>query len=312
VRRLSRVLGARLARARGERGAIAVALALFMPLVFGAAAITIDTTAVWSARQQVATGADAAVIAVAMDCARGNCGDIKATAEAAFWANDEAGKAADLGPGEGWISVNGHNVSATQKTPWLVKHYFAAALGYSTGSLSVQSYAQWAPAVKARTMVPLVISLCDWATKRGSLNSSTPTTIGLTTAPGAACSYNGATVPGGSALTAIDSGSTCRTTSTYNTAVSGLTGELPVGCTGSYLAGLVGRDVQIPVWDSTGTSSYHVFGYSAFHVTGYDPSTASPALSGYFTLSARQVNDTTPPATTAPDLGARSVFLTHS
>ena len=33
---------------------------------------------------------------------------------------------------------------------------------------------------------------------------------------------------------------------------------------------------------------------------------------GYFTLAARQVDDTTPPATTAPDLGARSVFLTSS
>ena len=33
-------------------------------------------------------------------------------------------------------------------------------------------------------------------------------------------------------------------------------------------------------------------------------------LSGYFTVSAHQSDDTTPPATTVPDLGARSVFLT--
>ena len=56
---------------------------------------------VWSARQQVLSGADSAVLAVATDCARGNCGDIKKTAEDAFWANDLAAKLSNLGAGEG-------------------------------------------------------------------------------------------------------------------------------------------------------------------------------------------------------------------
>ncbi len=106
-----------LARLREERGGVAVMLALLMPLLFGAAAIGIDSAAVWSARQQVLSGADAAVLAVATDCARGNCGNIKKTAEDAFWANDLAAKLSNLGAGEGWISTRVGVHGARQRHP---------------------------------------------------------------------------------------------------------------------------------------------------------------------------------------------------
>jgi Flp pilus assembly protein TadG len=172
-------LRSRLLRLRGphgERGAIAVAFALLMPLVFGAAALAIDSVAVWSDRQQVENGADAAALAVALDCANGNCGDIKATAEAAFWANDAAGKAADLGPGEGWVSVDGgaRKVSITQKTPWLVKHYFAAALGFSTGELSVQSFAAYAPTAKATAAAAAPMTTSTLPASGAYANMSSP------------------------------------------------------------------------------------------------------------------------------------------
>jgi hypothetical protein len=302
-------------RLSGERGAIAVATALFMPLLFGAAAIAVDTAAVWSARQLVETGADAAVLAVTMDCAGGDCGDIRTTAQDAFFANDRAGKVSDLGAGVATITVSGRDVSVVQTTPWVINHFFAAALGYDTGSLTVASYASWAPAAHARAAVPLALSWCTYRSLSGQLGSHTPTRIALTTALSGSCSgpANGATVSAGTALTTVDGGSPCQTTSDWKS-TTGQYGPagLPPGCTGTYLSGLVGSDVVLPVFDAVGGSgsarTFRVYGYGAFHVTGYDGS--SPALLGYFTYAAKQSDATTPPSTVAPDLGARSVFLT--
>jgi hypothetical protein len=306
----------RLARLREERGAIAVVMALLMPLLFGLAAVAVDTAAVWSARQQVETGADAAVIAVAMDCARGSCGDIKATAEAAFWANDEAAKLSDLGPGEGWIAVNGRNVSATQKKPWLVNHFFAGALGMETGSLSVQSFAAWAPAASGRADAPVGISWCLYQAEKSKAATRIPLTTAISTTTCAAPSGSG-TVAGGTALTVPDSGSKCTTASTWKASVPVSTQNLAgldPSCTDGRLAGLKGGDIVVPVWSSvsgpdTSAPTFQVHGYAAFRVTSYDAS--GPALNGYFTSAPRQIDATTPPVTTAPDLGARAVFLDH-
>ncbi|SFF13799.1 TadE/TadG family type IV pilus assembly protein [Blastococcus tunisiensis] len=314
MRRLSpgrpaRLSRGRLARLREERGGIAVMLALLMPLLFGAAALGIDMAAVWSARQQVQTGADAAVIAVAMDCARGDCGNIKQTAEDAFWANDEAAKLSNLGPGEGWIRVNGREVSATQKKAWLVNHFFAGALGEDTGELSVSSYAEWAPFTEARSELPFAISYCTYKSHAASLGSKNVVTLGSGTPGGSCYTPQGEHVNGvGINFTRPDSGE-CGTTTVWKSTYRFQNGSLPSECSQAYISSLVGRDVVIPVWDASHGQDFRVYGYAAFRVTGFS-TTGGGRLTGYFTYSARQVDDTTPPPRNAPDLGARAVFLT--
>jgi hypothetical protein len=304
----------RLARLREERGGIAIMLALLMPLLFGAAAIAVDSAAVWSARQQVLSGADAAVLAVATDCARGSCGDIKKTAEDAFWANDLAAKLSNLGAGEGWIKVDGRKISVTQKMPWKVNHFFAGALGHDTGQLSVSSYAQWAPLTKARSELPIAIGYCTYRSMASSLTSKTVVALGVGQTSGGNCTTpTGSSASSGIAFTESDGA--CRTSTvwkgTYTRDSPVLQGPLPDGCSDASFSAMVGRDVVIPVWDEQQAQNYRVYGYAAFHVTGWDGSGARK-LTGYFTYLARQVDDTTPPPTTAPDLGARAVFLTKN
>jgi Flp pilus assembly protein TadG len=310
-----------LSRLREERGGIAVMLALLMPVLFGAAAIALDTAAVWSARQQVENGADAAVLAVAMDCARGDCGDIKQTAIDAFFANNRAAKLSNLGSGEGYISVSGREVSVEQKRPWVVNHFFAAALGQGTGELSVQSYAEWAPATSGRADIPFAISWCTYLEEVGTNgpDAADTATLTLDTVSGAATCTGPSgteTVPNGAAMTQPDSNS-CRTSSTQGGTVTVIVTKYGTSvdprCTDARLAGLVGRDIWLPVWDTAtpttdASPTIRVHGYAAFRVTGY--STTTPSLTGHFTRAPRQTNATTPPATNAPDLGARSVYLT--
>jgi len=81
-------------RLDGERGATAVVFALVLVPVLGFAAIAVDVGALYAERARLQVGADAAAIAVAQDCSRGNCGDMQATAQALIAANDTEGTAA--------------------------------------------------------------------------------------------------------------------------------------------------------------------------------------------------------------------------
>lgn len=322
MRRLSELLRSsrlrrwtRLRTVDGERGGIAVTTALMIPLFLGAAGLAVDTAGVWAARQQVLNGADAAALAVTMDCARGTCGDIRATAESYFFANDDAAKLADLRDGTGVATVNGRHVQTT--STWLVQHFFASALGFPTAELSVVSTAAWLPTSAATSGVSLAVSYCTYraAIATSPVNSGAAITrLGLTTAVSGLCSGAGpATTPGGTAWTAPSAGMSCAASSVVGAQLAAPAGNTrPTGCSTPLLASLAGKTLILPVWDSiTGTTAsptgFHVYGYAAFKVTSVDTS-ATPGLNGYFVWAPRQVADTRPP-TTAPDLGARSVFL---
>ena len=68
------------ARLSGERGATAVLFALLLVPLLGFAAIAVDVGSLYAERARLQVAADAAAIAVAQDCSRGNCGDMLATA----------------------------------------------------------------------------------------------------------------------------------------------------------------------------------------------------------------------------------------
>jgi len=296
----------RLRGQHGERGGIAVATALLLPVFLGLAALAVDTAGVWAARQQVINGADAAALAVATDCAAGNCGDIKPTAESYFFANNEAAKLADLKAGSGWIYVDGRQTRATGT--WLIRHFFAGALGFPTGSLSVESTAAWAPVASSTSGVALAVSWCTF--RAGApVNGGPAVRIDLTAQPSGSCTGpTGGSTTGGAMWTTTSSGSVCGTTAAVQTAVSQYqpTASRPAGCTSGYLSGLVGRVVDVPVWGSVSGGSAQVYGWASLRVTAAD----ATSISGRFVNQPRQVGDATPPPTTAPDLGARAVFLT--
>jgi Flp pilus assembly protein TadG len=75
-------------RLTNERGAVAVIVALLMVVLLGFGALVIDTGAVFQERRELQNGADAAALAIAADCALGDCSDYDATA--AQYADDNA------------------------------------------------------------------------------------------------------------------------------------------------------------------------------------------------------------------------------
>ena len=85
-------------RLSGERGATATVFALLLVPMLGFAAIAVDIGALYAERARLQVAADAAAIAVAQDCSRGNCGDMLATARAMVAANDGDAVGGAAGP----------------------------------------------------------------------------------------------------------------------------------------------------------------------------------------------------------------------
>jgi Flp pilus assembly protein TadG len=328
------------ARLRDETGAVAVFVALSMTMMLGCAAIAVDVSSAYADRHQVQNGADAAALAVALDCARNSCGDITATATAAVQANTTAADAADATIGAPTVTTTGATVTVTARAT--SNHFFAGVVGRPSDVVTARSSASWIPTTRGRANFPLAISWCEYQGQiaRHPLGNTTTYRINATTQLGGSCNGPSGTTLSGYAVTQPDTATGCRTTSalgntlagyvdgygnsygswnggwygSWNGAGSGSGSGLPGACTTAYLGSLYGSDLLIPVWDQVSGSGsnlrFHVYGYAAFRFMGVDPYSYDPALIGYFTYAAQQSDATTASTSTAaPDLGARSVYL---
>jgi Flp pilus assembly protein TadG len=264
-------LTARLRRPDGERGATAVVFALLLVPMLGFAAIAVDIGALYAERARLQVGADAAAIAVAQDCSRGNCGDMLATAQALITANDTEGTAA-----RPVLSSDPLSVTVTGGTP--KEHWFAPIIGHDSTRVSATATVGWGSPSGGTAVLPLTFSWCSFKAQTGGGLPSTTTlqTVNLTKSAGVAdCTGpSGNVVPGGFGFLVTDSGS-CEVTSMIDQVVLSSTGNTPPsGCTAADFAEYVEQTVLLPIFDEFGGTGsggwYRVYGYAAFHVTGYD------------------------------------------
>jgi Flp pilus assembly protein TadG len=306
------------ARLADERGAIAVMVALLMVPMLGIGAIAVDVASLYSDRAQLRNASDAAAISVAVDCARNACGNTVTTATSALTANAGSADVADATLRTPTVAVSGRTITVT--TSASQAHWFAPVLGISSTTVSATSSAAWAPTTRGRAAFPLALSWCEYKEQLADypLTNTTSHRISSQTPTGGSCAGpSGQAIASGYAVMTSDASSLCRTTTTIGTTVAAYPGMfsygLPPSCTDQYLASLINTDVLFPVWDqSTGSGPdlrFRVYGYAAFHITGYDIGSANPAIFGWFTYAAQQSDATTTPTTSAPDLGARSVYL---
>jgi Flp pilus assembly protein TadG len=318
-----------------ERGAAAVMTALMLVPLVACGAIAVDVASYYSDRTQLQNAADAAAIAVASDCARGNCGGTTATATALLNANAGVADAFDATLRNPTVTVGTRRVDVTTSAD--AAHWFAPALGHSSSRVTATSRATWAPTSGGLAKFPLVISWCEYVGQmERDRNGNATIRVNATTdlgSPQTCTGPDGVTpVQVGYAVTNGDNNNnSCGTTSTIGGTVSQYTGmyttyyRLPVSCSNAYLASLVGTTVIVPIWDRVtgpvGAQQLRVYAYAAFYLEGYDyiNRTDDPALIGRFSRAALPSEIGTPGTVsrTAPDLttfdaryrGAYSVFL---
>jgi Flp pilus assembly protein TadG len=270
----------------GERGAIAVLVALLLVVLLGFAALAVDAGMLYSERAQVQNGSDAAALAVAQKCAA-NTSDPNCSTTSPI-ASDIANKNAN----DGLNNIKSINLDLTNRkvtvtagaqqaggAPNAVSLLFARVLGMNSTNVVTTSSVQWGSAVAGRTAFPLAYSICQ---VQGYIGGGLQLLQDHGSGANPSCNYgpSGATVAGGYGWIVQDAG-VCG--GTINLAVSE-GGSAPGNSTPTNCAATLqkwadtitaGRDVIVllPVFDAvTGTGSgavYHLVSFAAFKVAGW-------------------------------------------
>jgi Flp pilus assembly protein TadG len=268
MQRLTALFRGRLAE---ERGATAVIFALLLVPLLGFAAIAVDIGSLYADRAELQTSADAAAFGVAQDCARGNCGNMLATAQGLIVAN--LGEATASQP---VLSNAPLSVTVTGRTPQ--QHWFAPVIGHDSTAVSATATVGWGGPSRGTAVLPLTFSWCSFKAQTGGglPSGTTEQIIKLSKSDdlGSQCTGpSGNFVPGGFGFLTTDAGR-CSVTSAIGQLMHSSPGESPPnGCTAADFASFIGKTVLLPIFDlygGTGSGAwYRVYGYAAFKLTGY-------------------------------------------
>jgi Flp pilus assembly protein TadG len=319
MQRLTSRLGRRL---HDERGVSAVIFSLLLVPMIGFAAIAVDIGSLYAERARLQVAADAAALAVAQDCSRGNCGDMLATARGLVQAND--GEASTLQPVLSSVPLS---VTVSGSTP--KKHWFAPVIGYNSTAVSATATVGWGDPSNGTAVLPLTFSWCSFKAQTGGgvPSNTTLQTVKLSKSAGVpdCTGPSGNVVPGGFGFLVTDNG-TCEVTSALDQPMTSSPGNTPPsGCDAEDFAGYVGSTVLLPIFDEFGGTGsgawYRVYGYAAFKITGYDfggqfttdkkvcgGNGSDRCITGYFTRFV-DMNDAFDYSPDAPHLGASILRL---
>jgi len=309
-------------RVTDDRGAIAVIIAILIVPLLGLAAISLDIAATHAERQQLQTGADAAALAIAQDCARKNCGAPADTAQSLATLNSNSGTAVasvDPVPTEYSGRVTVRNSAVRQ-------HWFAPVLGMDSTELTTSATAGWGSPTGGTSALPMIFSLCDFNRYSVDGRPSGREQVIVTT-PAETCSGsadNSPTyLPGGFGWLETDVKKSCNATTRIGTRAESEPGNTAKHCD---LSTIRDRTILVPIFDDADPDEkggqgrgawYMVYGYAAFTVTGYHFSGQSwnppcggseRCISGYFTTVLQEDPDFDY-GPGGPDLGAAAVVL---
>lgn len=261
-------------RLEGERGAIAVMVALFSVVLFAFAALAVDFGAVQAERATLQNAADGAVLAIAQDCSLNSIIGCTST-----------------GPGLTLGALNGaESTSATLDTAQrtvtvtasrVVKHVFAPVLGINSTKVQASATAAWTTAtpgdqkVTSAMAYPFAVEACWY--NPAKLGSSYPITVATNTALSCqGVGINNADHPNAFASLDTPPG---NCTKTLFSIASPATGKGKNGT--SQCSSLTSQTVLVPLWTGTtgkGNKNYTLGGFEMFYLT----SLSSTSITGYF------------------------------
>ncbi len=287
----------RLKRLQDDRGAVAVWVAILMVPLMVVAALSIDIGGMHADRQRLQTGADAAALAIAQQCANGACGDTDATAQELADANEPLGGAVEaevveLDTAAGYVEVE----TSADRDFW-----FAPVIGQDTGSQARLGAASWGYPTGGGSL-PLTFSWCEILHFTGGSVIEDPSgaMVGIDIGEGASdvvlynktnkpdlnfhpcgsdevTNYPGGTAPSGGfgwLVEAAGVACTANETSAGGWFDSDTGNDHPDNCTAAQLTAMLGQTILIPIYDATNgetgsNADYHIFGYIAFKFEGF-------------------------------------------
>jgi Flp pilus assembly protein TadG len=281
---------------RDDRGATIVWVAAMMVALLGMGALVIDVGASYAERRQLQNGADAAVLAVAQDCAGGDCLDETTTANtyADSNAEDDAANVDEVcgsGPGlpacatppanapaDDWVMVrtSTHNPGNAANDDE-VDFVLAPVLGDQGATVQAKAVARWGGLGRATT-IPITFSVCEFKALGGTVDGSTfPTSTGYVYLHGEGPDHGCVPGPGNSGLNLpggfgwLDQSGPCEADIEVGGWVGSDTGNnVPGACDPTKWRN---ADMLIPLYDETrGSGSggeYHIVGFAGFTIRAY-------------------------------------------
>lgn len=293
---------------RGDRGAVLVWVGVSLVALLGMGAMVIDVGALYAERRELQNGADAAALAVAKDCAEGDCDGTGAYGDdeydtAEHFANQNAndgrsdvplvcgdhGDGAGLAPcpdppdvpeeASGWVLVDtSTRTEAGDEIEFVLAPVLDAADVGKT--VTARAVAAWGP-VGSATTIPLIFSTCEFEFVGGSLDPPEfpegETTIHFHDnqfdqegTEDCAGSPSGGDFPGGFGWLAEEGD--CEIDIDAGGWVADKPGNaVPNGCDPESWQD---AEVLLPLFDETNGLSgsngeYHVAGFVGFRITGY-------------------------------------------
>jgi Flp pilus assembly protein TadG len=243
-----------------EDGAVAVMTALLMVVLLGMSAIVVDIGMLYAERAQLQSGADAAALAIAQDCAAGHCGDYVATATrlANANANDDHSAAAPVIAGN---TVTVQTSTLTRDGGTAVRHWFAPILGIDSTRVAAVAKASWGSPSKA-TVFPFTAPKCKFD------QAPTDTEIWITSLSTCTGS-SGTTLPGAFGWLDEDGKKNCRASVDIDQIIIG---GAP-GKSGPQNCDIDGTTILLPVYDQKSGQgnnvTYGIYGFAAFRVTAH-------------------------------------------
>lgn len=270
----------------GERGGIAVIVAIAMVVMLAFAALAIDVAKLYSERAQLQNGSDAAALMMAQKCAKNDADtDCSSTSPtAADLANKNAVdglsniKSIALDKTNRTVTVTA-GAKETGSSPNQVSLFFAGVLGIRSTEVNASSSARWGSPVEGTIVFPLAFSICQVS---GMVGGGAQLLQNFSADANADCPLGpaGKTVPGGFGWTVQNTGQCGGLVNLDVNESGGATGnDGPSNCdtilNGWASALTAGKQVIIllPVYDDvTGTgagASYHLISFAAFSVQGW-------------------------------------------
>lgn len=272
---------------RRDRGAASVWVAVLMIPMLIVAALGVDVGAMHADEQRLQTGADAAALAIAQECAVRSCTTATAAATAQHMASANTpmadsviGRVDELRPG--WVEVS----TASQR-----EHWFAPVMGVDETSLGASSAAAWGYPTGGPGVMPFALSWCELVSQAGAgyapIRDASGRVVGIRIPPDAqrvrilatkssdtGCTGpSGNVVPGGFGwLDPTDGcGETVTSISTWAPSDPGT--APPNGCSPSDFSRWIGQVIYVPVFDVArgqgNNAAYDIFGYVAFRLEAY-------------------------------------------
>ena len=332
----------RLNRLRGDRGAVAVWVAVLMVPMMIVAALAIDIGSLHADRQRLQTGADAAALAIAQQCAGGECGDEDATAQELADANEPQGgpvvaDVVELDTGAGYVEVE----TNSERGLW-----FGRFAGQTEAVQARAGAASWGSPGGGRSTVPFIFNSCELGPfgknvlevdATGAVVGLRPAAEGVTVrleqtqvSNTTQCGVpnSGNFLPGGFGWLQDDAQDDCTVVTQVDDYVPSGDGGSQAGKCNEWLAAHTGtgEELLLPVFDQArkADKSYRVVGYVAVTLDRYqfqgqncfpmDPCPSPKPGNGAGWLEVTPVRfvahdadfETSP---TAPDLGAQIVEL---